>query len=157
MEANPLTAEAIALAEKKVDMTLDDLIKMSKSQHRQIKKQRAPIKTQGRSFNRAAAQEDKARPLMDLRSRSRQRLLAQRRFQGQQPTSGYDRISSVRVNYNRPRAGAYRNAAIGGGYSLAAPKAPAIRVSVFDRMGSGVQSNTTRPPLVLNNSVNLLG
>ncbi|RRT83934.1 hypothetical protein B296_00015632 [Ensete ventricosum] len=30
METKPLTAEAIALTEKKMDMTLDDIIKMSK-------------------------------------------------------------------------------------------------------------------------------
>lgn len=148
MAENPLTAEAIALAEKKVGMTLDDLIKMSKAQHRPMKKQRVPNKTQGRFFNRAAPQEDKARALMGWRSRSRQRLLAERRFQGQQPTSDFDRMSRGRVNSNRPRAGAHRNAAIGGGYSFAAPKAPATRISVFDRISSGVQSNPTRPPLV---------
>nr|KJB37503.1 hypothetical protein B456_006G207500 [Gossypium raimondii] len=47
MAAKPLTSEAIALTEKKMDMTLDDIIKMSKNTSNKSKKQpRIPNKIQ---------------------------------------------------------------------------------------------------------------
>ncbi|RYR10410.1 hypothetical protein Ahy_B05g078866 [Arachis hypogaea] len=43
MAAKPLTTEAIALTEKKMDMTLDDIIKMSKNKKTR-KQRRVPVK-----------------------------------------------------------------------------------------------------------------
>ncbi|XP_024019446.1 uncharacterized protein LOC21411199 isoform X2 [Morus notabilis] len=89
MAAKPLTTEAIALTEKKMDMTLDDIIKMAKNNGTKAKKQqqrRAPNK--GQSFLKTAVQEKsaKVRRYMDSRSSVRQGFLAQRRsnFQGNQ-------------------------------------------------------------------------
>ncbi|KAF3448711.1 hypothetical protein FNV43_RR09424 [Rhamnella rubrinervis] len=87
MAAKPLTTEAIALTEKKMDMTLDDIIKMSKNNASKPKKQRrAPNKSQ--TFLKGTAQEKstKVRRFMDSRSSLRQGVLAQRRsnFQGNQ-------------------------------------------------------------------------
>ncbi|KAJ4977202.1 hypothetical protein NE237_002308 [Protea cynaroides] len=44
MAAKPLTSEAIARTEKKMDMTLDDIIKMSKKPDFKFKNQRVPVK-----------------------------------------------------------------------------------------------------------------
>ncbi|KAH7513735.1 hypothetical protein FEM48_Zijuj11G0012900 [Ziziphus jujuba var. spinosa] len=87
MAAKPLTTEAIALTEKKMDMTLDDIIKMSKNKTSRGRKQRrAPNKNQ--SFLKSTVQDKstKMRRLMDSRSSLRQGVLAQRRsnFQGNQ-------------------------------------------------------------------------
>uniref|UniRef100_A0A5B6ZYI8 Uncharacterized protein n=1 Tax=Davidia involucrata TaxID=16924 RepID=A0A5B6ZYI8_DAVIN len=86
MAAKPLTTETIALTEKKMDMTLDDIIKMSKSTTTKAKKQR--VSNRSKKFLNNAAQEKsaKVRQFMDSRSSLRQAALAQRRsnFQGNQ-------------------------------------------------------------------------
>ncbi|XWS61603.1 hypothetical protein CRYUN_Cryun07bG0140300 [Craigia yunnanensis] len=85
MAAKPLTSETIALTEKKMDMTLDDIIKMSKTTPNKAKKQRrAPNKSQKPVSNTAKEKALKVRQYMDSRSSLRQGVLAQRRsnFQG---------------------------------------------------------------------------
>ncbi|KAA8528229.1 hypothetical protein F0562_035520 [Nyssa sinensis] len=86
MAAKPLTNETIALTEKKMDMTLDDIIKMSKSTTTKAKKERVSNRSQ--KFLKNAGQEKSAmvRQFMDSRSTLRQAALAQRRssFQGNQ-------------------------------------------------------------------------
>ncbi|XP_062074574.1 uncharacterized protein LOC133778609 [Humulus lupulus] len=82
----PLTTEAIALTEKKMDMTLDDIIKMSKTNKKQQQQRRVSNKSQ--SFLKTAGHEksSKMRRYMDSRSSVRQGALAQRRsnYQGNQ-------------------------------------------------------------------------
>ncbi|GAB2300903.1 hypothetical protein Dimus_034940 [Dionaea muscipula] len=82
MAAKPLTTEAIALTEKKMDMTLDDIIKMSKDNATK-KKQRTSNKRR-RIFTLSQDKSVKVRQYMDSRSSLRQGVLAQRRsnFQG---------------------------------------------------------------------------
>ncbi|KAL5552302.1 hypothetical protein UlMin_002478 [Ulmus minor] len=85
MAAKPLTSEAIALTEKKMDMTLEDIIKMSKNNTTKPKKQRrAPNKNQNFLKNAAQEKSAKMRRFMDSRSSLRQGVLAQRRsnYQG---------------------------------------------------------------------------
>ncbi|CAL5356299.1 unnamed protein product [Camellia sinensis] len=86
MAAKPLTSETIALTEKKMDMTLDDIIKMSKSNTTKANKPR--VSNRNQKFVNSAAQEKstKVRRFMDSRSSLRQGVLAQRRsnFQGNQ-------------------------------------------------------------------------
>ncbi|PPD78069.1 hypothetical protein GOBAR_DD24994 [Gossypium barbadense] len=85
MAAKPLTSEAIALTEKKMDMTLDDIIKMSKNTSNKSKKQpRIPNKIQRPVSNAAKDKALKVRQYMDSRASVRQGVLAQRRsnFQG---------------------------------------------------------------------------
>ncbi|KAK4803762.1 hypothetical protein SAY86_003579 [Trapa natans] len=72
MEAKPMTKEALALTEKKMDMALDDIIKMSKTKTAKGKRDRVTNKSQ-RSFNNFA--EDKSMKLpsfMNSRSFLRQ-------------------------------------------------------------------------------------
>ncbi|KAL6578745.1 hypothetical protein OROMI_008961 [Orobanche minor] len=86
MAMKPLTSEAIALTEKKMDMTLDDIIKMSQTHGMKPKKQRVPNK--GQKFVNKVSQDNslKVRRFMDTRSSIRQGALAQRRsnFQANQ-------------------------------------------------------------------------
>ena len=85
MAAKPLTSEAIALTEKKMDMTLDDIIKMSKNtSHKSKKQRRIPNKIQRPVSNAAKDKALKVRQYMDSRASVRQGVLAQRRsnFQG---------------------------------------------------------------------------
>ncbi|KAJ0048560.1 hypothetical protein Pint_14923 [Pistacia integerrima] len=81
MASKPLTTEAIALTEKKMDMSLDDIIKMSKNPAAtKPKQQRRPPNKSQKSFNNAV--QDKAlkvRQHMGSRSSVRQGVLAQRR------------------------------------------------------------------------------
>ncbi|MFQ6632837.1 hypothetical protein Gotur_011822 [Gossypium turneri] len=109
MAAKPLTSEAIALTEKKMDMTLgellavcallscsfdekrfsnflffsldlDDIIKMSKTSSNKTKKQPRVLNKGQKPFNNAAkAKALKVRQYMDSRSSVRQGFLAQRR------------------------------------------------------------------------------
>ncbi|MBA0559448.1 hypothetical protein Golob_016410, partial [Gossypium lobatum] len=80
MAAKPLTSEAIALTEKKMDMTLDDIIKLSKTSSNKTKKQRRVLNKGQKPFNNAAkAKALKVRQYMDSRSSVRQGFLAQRR------------------------------------------------------------------------------
>ncbi|KAI3943986.1 hypothetical protein MKX01_004288 [Papaver californicum] len=81
----PLTSEAIALTEKKMDMTLDEIIKMSKKPTQRLKNHRIPNKNQ--KFGGGGAQGNdgvrgnplKVRQFMNFRSSVRQGALAQRR------------------------------------------------------------------------------
>ncbi|XP_071737458.1 uncharacterized protein [Rutidosis leptorrhynchoides] len=88
MAGKPLTTAAIAMTEKKVDMSLDDIIKMSKNGTgvNKSKKQRIPNKNQKYSNNVVQDKSMKLRRFMDSRSALRQGALAQRRsnFQGNQ-------------------------------------------------------------------------
>lgn len=88
MAAKPLTTAAIAMTEKKMDMALDDIIKMSKAGTgaNKAKKQRIPNKNQKFSNNVAQDKPMKFKRFMDSRSSLRQGVLAQRRssFQGNQ-------------------------------------------------------------------------
>ncbi|KAF8085129.1 hypothetical protein N665_0679s0005 [Sinapis alba] len=84
----PITTETVALTEKKMDMSLDAIIKMSKSNTTNVnkaKKQRASNKKD--NFNGAAKNNTvKAQRYMDSRSDVRQGSFAKRRssFQGNQ-------------------------------------------------------------------------
>ncbi|KAK9668408.1 hypothetical protein RND81_13G058400 [Saponaria officinalis] len=82
MALKPLSEEAIALTEKKMDMSLDDIIKMSKTDAGK-KKQREPIKSRG-NYNRNHDRSFKVRQFVDSRSTLRQGAFAQKRssFQG---------------------------------------------------------------------------
>ncbi|KAL7159910.1 hypothetical protein ABFS83_01G059400 [Erythranthe nasuta] len=88
MAAKPLTNEAIALTEKKMDMTLDEIIKMSKSDGTKPKR----VSNRGQKFVDYAARDksSKSRTFMDTRSSLRQGALARRRsnFQGNQNLQG---------------------------------------------------------------------
>ncbi|CAJ1927286.1 unnamed protein product [Sphenostylis stenocarpa] len=85
MAAKPLTTEAIALTEKKMDMTLDDIIKMSKNTKNK-KPRRVPNKNQKFSNNFAQDKSAKVQRYMESRSSLRQGAIAKRRsnFQGNQ-------------------------------------------------------------------------
>ncbi|GFQ06316.1 hypothetical protein PHJA_002775600 [Phtheirospermum japonicum] len=61
MAAIPLTAEAIALTEKKMDMSLDDIIKLSKTNAAKPKKQRASNRGQKFVDNAALDKSSKVR------------------------------------------------------------------------------------------------
>ncbi|CAE6132200.1 unnamed protein product [Arabidopsis arenosa] len=83
----PITTETVALTEKKMDMSLDEIIKMEKSNTNvnKGKKQRASNKKE--KFNGAAKNSAvKAQHYMDSRSDVRQRAFAKKRtnFQGNQ-------------------------------------------------------------------------
>ncbi|KAI7733098.1 hypothetical protein M8C21_010376 [Ambrosia artemisiifolia] len=88
MATKPLTTAAIAMTEKKMDMSLDDIIKMSKNGNgaNKGKKQRIPNKNQKFSNNVVQDKSMRLRRFMDSRSSLRQGALAQRRssFQGNQ-------------------------------------------------------------------------
>ncbi|XP_045822794.1 uncharacterized protein LOC123915646 [Trifolium pratense] len=85
MATKPLTPAIIALTEKKMDMTLDDIIKMSKNP-KPIKGIR--VSNKSRKFSNTIAQDKslKAQRYMESRSSLRQGELAKRRsnFQGNQ-------------------------------------------------------------------------
>lgn len=85
MVAKPLTTEFVALTEKKMDMTLDDIIKMSKDP-KTMKPTR--VSNKSKKFSNTLAQDKslKARRFMESRSSLRQGVLANRRsnFQGNQ-------------------------------------------------------------------------
>ncbi|XP_061374120.1 uncharacterized protein LOC133316395 [Gastrolobium bilobum] len=78
MAAKPLTTAAIALTEKKMAMTLDDIIKMSKN--KKTGKQRMVLnKSQKFSNNFTQDKSSKVRRYMESRSSLRQGALAKRR------------------------------------------------------------------------------
>ncbi|XP_006659354.1 uncharacterized protein LOC102715602 [Oryza brachyantha] len=80
MESVPLTAEAIAFTEKKMDMTLDDIIKMSKKKNPGGKKPtRQPIKKRPFQDGNSNQGNAKVQRFMESRSTIRQGVLAQRR------------------------------------------------------------------------------
>ncbi|XP_026663121.1 uncharacterized protein LOC103714195 [Phoenix dactylifera] len=114
MAAKPLTTEAIALTEKKMDMALDDIIKMSKTNKSKGKRPpRQSIKSRGFQNGNASQGSTKARRFMDSRSSIRQGVLAQRRsnFHGNQfpVTTEIARKAAIMpirkrgVNWNRQR------------------------------------------------------
>ncbi|XP_051136917.1 uncharacterized protein LOC127255443 isoform X1 [Andrographis paniculata] len=141
MAAKPLTTEAIALTEKKMDMTLDDIIKMSKTKDtKKPKNQR--VSNRGQKFGNNVAQDkfSKARRFMDTRSSLRQGALAQRRsnFQGNQFPVATEAARKAAVaplrnrafsrnkafNPNKPRVGGpvvQKFVANGGGSTLKKP------------------------------------
>jgi len=112
MAARPLTSEAIAVTEKKMDMTLDDIIKMSKSTSTKDKKQRVSNRSQNFLNNAAQEKSAKVKRFMDSRSSFRQGALAKRRsnFQGNQfplATEAARKAAVVPLNnrhFNRSRA-----------------------------------------------------
>ncbi|KAH6805097.1 hypothetical protein C2S51_029928 [Perilla frutescens var. frutescens] len=140
MAAKPLTSEAIALTEKKMDMSLDDIIKMSKTRNMKPKKHRVSNKGQ-KSFNTVPQDKGlKVKRFMDTRSSLRQGALAQRRsnIQGNQfplateaakkavvaPIQGRAFNQSRPFNVNKSRAGPstfQKNAATGAGFNLKKP------------------------------------
>ncbi|CAO2206567.1 unnamed protein product [Urochloa humidicola] len=80
MEPLPLTAEAIAFTEKKMDMTLEDIIKMSKKKNPGGKKPpRQPIKKRPFQNGNSNQGNAKVQRYMESRSTIRQGVLAQRR------------------------------------------------------------------------------
>ncbi|CAL9193388.1 unnamed protein product [Musa hybrid cultivar] len=126
METKPLTAEAIALTEKKMDMTLDDIIKMSKKNTSKGRRPlRMPIKSQGFQNGNRSQNNAKVQQFMESRSSIRQGFLAQRRsnFHGNQfqmTTEIARKVSAMPirnrlVNQSQPRAvtSAQRKAADG--------------------------------------------
>ncbi|KAI4315526.1 hypothetical protein L6164_028324 [Bauhinia variegata] len=120
MAAEPFTTKAIAQTEKKMDMTLDDIIKMSKSTKAR-KQKGVPNKSQKISGGFSRDKSLKVRGYMESRSSLRQGVLAKRRsnFLGNQfPIAGeVARKAAVAVaplrnrasnrnrmaNWNRPR------------------------------------------------------
>ncbi|KAI4364961.1 hypothetical protein MLD38_020993 [Melastoma candidum] len=86
MATKPMTKEAIALTEKKMDMALDDIIKMSKTGGPKVKKSRLPNKSHRNFSNVAQQKTTRFKQYMNSRSSVRQGVLAQRRsnFQGSQ-------------------------------------------------------------------------
>uniref|UniRef100_A0ACD6A0C0 Uncharacterized protein n=1 Tax=Avena sativa TaxID=4498 RepID=A0ACD6A0C0_AVESA len=80
MESVPLTAEAIAFTEKKMDMTLEDIIKMSKKKTPAGKKaSRQPIKKNPFQNGSSNQGNGKVQRFIESRSSIRQGVLAQRR------------------------------------------------------------------------------
>ncbi|XP_025820878.1 uncharacterized protein LOC112896957 isoform X1 [Panicum hallii] len=80
MDSLPLTAEAIAFTEKKMDMTLEDIIKMSKKKNPGGKKPpRQPIKKRPFQNGNSSQGNAKVQRFMESRSTIRQGVLAQRR------------------------------------------------------------------------------
>ncbi|XP_024996297.1 uncharacterized protein LOC112529306 isoform X2 [Cynara cardunculus var. scolymus] len=138
MAAKPLTAAAIAMTEKKMDMALDDIIKMSKTGTgtNRAKKQRVPNKNQKFSNNVAQDKPMKLKRFMDSRSSLRQGVLAQRRssFQGNQFPLAAEAARKAAVapirnrNFNRnqamtsyrprPVARPVQNRAANGGFAV---------------------------------------
>ncbi|KAK1275285.1 hypothetical protein QJS04_geneDACA012816 [Acorus gramineus] len=82
MAMKPLTSEAIALTERKMDMTLDDIIKMSKKSSLKGKKLlRASIKSRGfANEGSSRGNSFKMQRFMNTKSSVRQGVLAQRRM-----------------------------------------------------------------------------
>lgn len=114
MADKPLTADMIALTEKKMDMSLDEIIKMSKKTSSE-RSGRAPIKSRGTFGNNTSQRQgtSKLQQFVDSRSSIRQGVLAQRRsnFHGNQfsvtrevGTNALNRPTHSRaVNWSKPR------------------------------------------------------
>uniref|UniRef100_A0A2P2KDU4 Uncharacterized protein n=1 Tax=Rhizophora mucronata TaxID=61149 RepID=A0A2P2KDU4_RHIMU len=124
MAAKPLTREEIANTEKKLDMPLDDIIKMSKNTTVKAKKHQRASNKSKKVFNNAAQERAlKVRQYMDSRPFVRQGFLAQRRskFQGNQFPFAAEAARKaavalfrnrpmdrpVVINSNKPRSNAY--------------------------------------------------
>ncbi|KAI5595277.1 hypothetical protein POPTR_003G140700v4 [Populus trichocarpa] len=139
MAIKPLTHDEIANTEKKLDMPLDDIIKMSKNTAKPKKQQRAPIKNQKMFNNPAHEKALKMRRYMDSRPLVRQAALAQRRsnFQRNQfpLTSEAARKAAVArfrnrsfghnfmANANNARAGGFtvQRRVANGGFAMKSP------------------------------------
>ncbi|XP_073306023.1 uncharacterized protein [Primulina huaijiensis] len=139
MAAKPISSETIALAEKKMDMTLDDIIKMSKTNDAKPKKQRVSNRNQKFANNATQDKSARLRKFMDTRSSLRQGALARRRsnFQGNQfplATEAARKAAAVPLhnrgfnrnrtfNVNKPRVGAppVKNVSNGGGFTVNKP------------------------------------
>ncbi|KAF6140788.1 hypothetical protein GIB67_042201 [Kingdonia uniflora] len=139
MAMKPLTEKAIAITEKKMDMTLDDIIKMSKGGTSKAKKPRASNKSQ-KPFNSSTSQGNsgKLRRFMDSRSSLRQGALAQRRsnFQGNQfpLAKEFARKAAAAPIRNKPLN--HNRMANNRSYSLLAGcrvAAPMVQVKVAER------------------------
>ncbi|KAG6577139.1 hypothetical protein SDJN03_24713, partial [Cucurbita argyrosperma subsp. sororia] len=107
MAAKPLTTEAIAVTEKKMDMALDDIIKMSKNTANKARKERRfPNKMQKFPNNATQDRPRKLQRFMDSRSSVRQGALAKRRsnFQGNQFALTTEVARRAVVAPTRPRA-----------------------------------------------------
>ncbi|XP_076945223.1 uncharacterized protein LOC143616212 [Bidens hawaiensis] len=114
MAGKPLTTAEIAMTEKKMDMTLDDIIKMSKNGTgaNKGKKQRLSNKNQKFSNNAVQDKSMRLRRFMDSRSTLRQGALAKRRsnFQGNQFPLAVEAARKAAVapihnrNFNRNQA-----------------------------------------------------
>ncbi|KAJ3683418.1 hypothetical protein LUZ60_013645 [Juncus effusus] len=123
MTTNPPATETIALTEKKMDMSLDEIINMSKKKSiaKERRPQRMPIINRGfQKFGALVPQNqkgfNKARQFADSRSAMRQGALAQRRtyFNGKNNFPVTNKIAKKAGNipfrtnkpvWNRPRAG----------------------------------------------------
>ncbi|KAJ6933760.1 hypothetical protein NC651_008989 [Populus alba x Populus x berolinensis] len=142
MAIKPLTHDEIANTEKKLDMPLDDIVKMSKSTAKPKKQQRAPIKNQKMFNNPAHEKALKMQRYMNSRPLVRQAALAQRRsnFQRNQfpLTSEAARKAAVArfhnrsfgrnfmANANNARAGGFtvQRRAANGGFAMKSPPRP---------------------------------
>ncbi|KAJ6714334.1 RIBOSOME MATURATION FACTOR [Salix viminalis] len=138
MAIKPLSREEIANTEKKLDMPLDDIIKMSKNTTKPKKQQRAPIKNQKMFNNPAHEKALKVRRYMDSRPLARQGALAQRRsnFHGNQFPLAYEAARKAAVvpfhnrnfgrnfvaNSNNARAASFMvKRAANGGFATKSP------------------------------------
>ncbi|KAK3013969.1 hypothetical protein RJ639_008129 [Escallonia herrerae] len=140
MAAKPLTTEAIALTEKKMDMSLDDIVKMSKTSTAKAKKPRVSNRSQKALNNAALDKSRKVRQFMDSRSSLRQAALAQKRsnFQANQFSFAIEAARKAVVapiynrgfnqsrfpNVNKPRIGASTipRRAVNGGFPVKQPQ-----------------------------------
>lgn len=118
MGTKPLTSEAIALAEKKMDMTLDDIIKMSKSKANAAnpKKHSVSVLVQNKSQRFFSGNQDKTqkmRQYMNSRSTLRQGVLAQKRssFQGNSFPLASEAARKAAVSSFRGRSFSHNRAA----------------------------------------------
>ncbi|KAI4326824.1 hypothetical protein L6164_019354 [Bauhinia variegata] len=146
MAAKPLTTEAIAQTEKKMDMALDDIIKMSKNT--KARKQRGvPNKSQKFSNGFNQDKSSKVQRYTESRSSLRQGVLAKRRsnFQGNQFPVATEVAQKAAVavavaplrnrasnrnriaNWNRPRFGVPPSQRRGAGGGFAAKPLPSPR------------------------------
>ncbi|KAG9149308.1 hypothetical protein Leryth_003284 [Lithospermum erythrorhizon] len=86
MAAKPLSHEALALTEKKMDMALDDIINLSKTNENKWKKQRVWNRDQKFSNNASQDKHGKVQRFTNSRSSMRQGAISQKRtnFQSNQ-------------------------------------------------------------------------